>query len=131
MRKIWHGLAGMGAALAISCAAAGGGAGAAARGEMGDLAVEDGSVGGISEVPNPTPQMAKRSGKPLETLQRGHSTYMLKCGECHAYMLPENLFIDEWQDAVPKMISHAGLEPSAEQDVLAYVLAVKQAEGSE
>jgi len=98
---------------------------------MGDLGAEDPAQGGISEVPNPTRRMAEVSGKPLEQLQRGHSTYMLKCGECHVYMLPETLFVDEWQDAVPEMISHAGLESSKEQDVLAYVLAVKQLEGSE
>jgi len=81
--------------------------------------------GGISEVPNPTPAMAKKSGKPLATLQHGHATYMLKCGECHNYMLPEQIDVDEWEDAMPKMIRHAGLAADDEQAVLAYVLAVK------
>ncbi|MGE9270391.1 MAG: hypothetical protein ACQKBU_06270 [Verrucomicrobiales bacterium] len=104
---------------------AGGGAGAGA-GEMGDLSSEEPAVGGISEVPNPTPEMAAASGSSLETLQRGHVTYMLKCGECHNYMLPKDLFEDEWEDAVPEMIQHAGLQEPDEQAVLAYVLAVKQ-----
>lgn len=114
--------------LAVSSCAPGGGA---ASGEMGNLADDPNAVGGISEVPNPTPEMAAASGKPLDQLQRGHTNYMLNCGQCHEYILPEDLFIDEWEDAVPEMIGHAGLESSAERDVLAYVLAVKQAEGSE
>ncbi len=51
---------------------------------------------------------------------------MLKCGECHVYMLPKDLFQDEWEDAVPEMIKHAGLKSADEQAVLAYVLAVKK-----
>ena len=81
--------------------------------------------GGISEVPNPTPVMAKKSGTPLEKLQHGHVTYMLKCGECHNYMLPAQVDVDEWEDAMPKMIRHAGLASEDEKAVLAYVLAVK------
>lgn len=110
--------------VALLAGCAGGGAGAS-RGEMGDLAADDGEVGGISEVPNPTPEMAKASGQSLETLQRGHETYMLQCGQCHNYMLPKDLFIDEWQDAVPEMIGHAGLSTDDEKAVLAYVIAVK------
>lgn len=113
--------------LLVACGT-GGGAGAAS-GEMGDIE-DDGAVGGISEVPNPSPAMAKASGTPLDQLQHGHSTYMLQCGQCHEYMIPKNLFEDEWEDAMPKMIKHAGLQSSDEDAVLAYVLAVKKLEGS-
>ena len=81
--------------------------------------------GGISEVPNPTPAMAAKSGTPLDRLKHGHVTYMLKCGECHNYMIPKDLDVDEWEDAMPKMIRHAGLAEDDEKAVLAYVLAVK------
>lgn len=81
--------------------------------------------GGISEVPNPNAAMAAKSGTPLATLQHGHVTYMLKCGECHNYMLPQQVDVDEWQEVMPKMIRHAGLAPEDEKAVLAYVLAVK------
>jgi hypothetical protein len=54
---------------------------------------------------------------------------MLKCGECHRYELPQNLDVDEWQDTVPKMIKHAGLDPADEKAVLAYVVAVKAERG--
>jgi hypothetical protein len=50
---------------------------------------------------------------------------MLKCGECHNYMLPEQVDVDEWEDAMPKMIRHAGLAADDEKAVLSYVLAVK------
>lgn len=97
---------------------------------MGDLpAGGDPAEGGIAEVPNPTPQMAKKSGKSLAEIQRGHVVYMLKCGECHKYQLPADLDVDEWQDTVPKMIKHAGLESADEQAVLDYVIAVKTQQG--
>ena len=95
---------------------------------LGDLPEDDGTEGGISEVPNPSPKMAASSGTPLATLQHGHEVYMLKCGECHAYMIPDDLFEDEWQDAMPRMIRHAGLPSQDEKDVLAYVMAVKKEE---
>jgi hypothetical protein len=110
--------------LLVRCAPGSG----AASGEMGDLPDEEPAVGGISEVPNPTPEMARKSGMPLETLQRGHVVYMLKCAECHVYMLPQDLFVDEWEDALPKMIAHAGLESADEKAVLDYVVAVGTAE---
>ncbi len=93
--------------------------------EAGDEPAE----GGIAEVPNPSASMAKKSGKPLEQIQRGHEVYMLKCGECHRYELPQNLDVDEWQDTVPTMINHAGLESADEKAVLAYVVAVKMERG--
>lgn len=97
---------------------------------MGDLpAGDEPAEGGIAEVPNPNPEMAKKSGKPLSQIQHGHVVYMLKCGECHSYQLPEDLDVDEWQDTMPKMIQHAGLEPADEQAVLDYVVAVKMQQG--
>ena len=110
--------------MAIGCVPMSGG------GSMGDMAAEDdGAVGGISEVPNPDARMSKLSGTPLDRLQRGHVVYMLKCGECHAYQLPENVDIMDWEDAMPKMIGHAGLPKSDEKAVLDYVIAVKKQKG--
>ena len=92
---------------------------------------DDGSVGGISEVPNPTAAMAKMSGTPLGRLQRGHEVYMLNCGQCHEYQLPEEVDIMDFEDAMPKMINHAGLPSSDEKAVLDYVVAVKKQKGVE
>jgi cytochrome c5 len=92
---------------------------------------DDGSVGGISEVPNPSESMAKKSGKPLSQLQRGHEVYMLNCGQCHAYELPEKVDIMDWEDVMPKMIGHAGLSSSDEKAVLDYVIAVKKEKGQD
>jgi hypothetical protein len=98
--------------------------------EMGDLeAGGEPAEGGIVEVPNPNASMAQKSGKTLTNLQRGHEVYMLQCGQCHRYVLPQDLDVDEWQMAVPKMIGHAGLEAADEQAVLAYVVAVKTDRG--
>ena len=104
--------------------------GSASSAVMGDLPQgDDPAVGGISEVPNPTAAMASKSGKSLPQIQRGHVVYMLKCGECHKYQLPEDLDVDEWQETMPKMIKHAGLEAADEQAVLDYVIAVKVQQG--
>jgi len=116
----------LGCALVLAGCAPGGG------GQVADMGGgDDGSVGGISEVPNPDATMAKLSGKPLSQLQRGHEVYMLNCGQCHAYQLPEKVDIMDWEDAMPKMIGHAGLESSDETAVLAYVKAVKKVKGQE
>ena len=110
--------------LWVGCAPGTGG------GQAGDMASgDDGAVGGISEVPNPDEKMAKLIGKPLSQLQRGHEVYMLKCGECHQYQLPEHVDIMDWEDAMPKMIGHAGLPNSDEKAVLDYVVAVKKQKG--
>ena len=114
----------LGAAILVSC----GGMGKAP--DLGDVqAGDEPAEGGIKEVPNPSPSMAKKGGKPLSQLQRGHEVYMLHCGECHKYKLPQDLDIDEWQEAMPKMIGHAGLESADEKAVLDYVVAVKLERG--
>jgi len=98
---------------------------------MGDIpAGDEPAEGGIAEVPNPTAEMALKSGKSLEQLQQGHVVYMLKCGECHRYMLPKYVKAEKWQVTIPKMIQHAGLGATDEKAVLNYVLAVKAMEGS-
>ena len=108
----------------VSCA----GSGSAPN--LGDMEAGGEPVeGGIKEVPNPSVAMAKKSAKPLSQLQRGHEIYMLKCGECHVYQLPQNLDVDEWQETVPKMIKHAGLESADEKAVLDYLIAVKMERG--
>lgn len=110
----------LGTCWVVSCA----GIGSAPK--PGDMeAGSEPAEGGIKEVPNPSAAMAKKSGKALDQIQRGHEVYMLHCGECHKYKLPQDLDIDEWQTAVPKMIGHAGLEKSDEKAVLDYVVAVK------
>lgn len=113
----------------VSCTD-GGGAGAAGRGEMGDLpAGSQGEMGGISDIPNPTATMAAKSGKQLSALQRGHEVFMLKCGECHYYMMPEKVDIMDWEDTMPEMIRHAGLGRAEERAVLDYVIAVRAMHG--
>lgn len=114
----------LGTGILVSC----GGVGKAP--EVGDIqAGDEPAEGGIKEVPNPSPAMAKKSGKPLGQLQRGHFVYMLHSGECHHYKLPQDLDIDEWQEAMPKMIGHAGLETADEKAVLDCVVAVKLERG--
>lgn len=106
--------------------------GCGGSGQIGDLPPDDeGSVGGISEVPNPTEEMASMSGNSLSQLQRGHVVYMLKCGECHEYQLPERVDIMDFEDAMPQMINHAGLPSSDEKAVLDYIIAVKKQKGIE
>ena len=128
MKTQWVALSVLALAL-VGCVPSGGGAGGGTLGDMGSG--DDGSVGGISEVPNPTAEMAKLSGKPLSQLQRGHEVYMLNCGQCHQYQLPEKVDIMDWEDSMPKMIGHAGLASADETAVLAYVKAVKKSKGQD
>lgn len=65
----------------------------------------------------------------MSRLQRGHEVYMLKCGECHNYMLPQVIDEDRWEQKLPKMISHAGLGTVEEQAVMDYVIGVKRLKG--
>lgn len=116
--------------IGLGLASCAGGGGGASSGSMGDLqAGDEPAEGGISDVPNPSPEMAAKSGLPLQRLQRGHEVYMLKCGECHTYMLPQNVDLEDWQDALPKMIRHAGLGDAEEKAVLDYVIGVKKMKG--
>lgn len=86
-------------------------------------------TGGISDIPNPSREMAAKSGKSFTAIQRGHEVFMLKCGECHYYMMPEKVDLMDWEDAVPEMIRHAGMGRTEEKAVLDYVIAVRSMHG--
>jgi cytochrome c5 len=77
------------------------------------------------QAPLPTMAMATSSGKPLETLQRGHSVYLLKCSECHEAMMPDDVSNNDWHVVVPGMAWNAGITPQEEAAVLDYILAAK------
>lgn len=113
------------ATMAVALMACGVGGSGASQGQMGDLGGDEPAEGGISNVPNPSAEMAKKSGKSLSRLQKGHEIYMLKCGECHNYMLPQVIDEARWEKKLPKMISHAGLGEAEEQAVMDYVIGVK------
>lgn len=105
----------------VACAGPGGGGG----GNVGDLSGGDPAEGGISEVPNPQPAMAAKSGKALAQLQRGHEVYMLKCAECHAYKLPRNIDVGRWTAGKLKTECSSDLGPAQVRAVVDYVTAVK------
>ena len=116
--------------IATGCAPGGGVGAAAADGNLGDLPPEaPGTVGGISDIPNPSVEMATKSGKTLTSIRRGHEIFMLKCGECHYYMMPEEVDIMDWEDTMPEMVRHAGLGRAEEHAVLDYVVAVRAMHG--
>lgn len=120
----------LGALGLMSCGGTGSTAATGSESVMGDLpAGGEPAEGGIAEVPNPSAEMAAKSGKPLAALQRGHVVFMLKCGECHRYQQPKDLDVDEWEETLPKMIGHAGLESADEKAVLDYVIGVKKLQG--
>ncbi len=74
----------------------------------------------------PSVEMASRSGKPLTTLQRGHSVYLAQCTRCHEAKLPESISHEDWHVVVPGMAWNAGISKADEKAVLAYLLAAKQ-----
>lgn len=77
------------------------------------------------QAPLPTMAMATASGKPLETIQRGYSVYLLKCAECHEAMMPDDVTKEDWHVVVPGMAWNAGITPQEEAAVLDYILAAK------
>ncbi len=105
--------------VAVGLAACAGGGG------MGNMGGADPLEGGISEVPNPNPTMAAKSGKSIDQLQRGHEMYMLKCAECHSYKLPQNIDVARWQAG--KLKSECGIDLASgdTRAVVDYVSAVK------
>ncbi len=111
-------MAGLAAGGLLACAGGGGGG-------AGDIGGADPAEGGISEVPNPNPAMAAKSGKPLGQLQRGHETYMLKCAECHAYKLPQNIDVPRWSAGALKRDCSSDLNAADTRAVVDYVSAVK------
>jgi mono/diheme cytochrome c family protein len=82
--------------------------------------------GGISEVPNPSPEMSQKSSVSLDKLQQGHAVYMLRCAECHQYPLPNQLAEVDFIDTIPEMVRHSGITKTEGDAVLAYILAVKK-----
>jgi hypothetical protein len=77
------------------------------------------------QAPAPTQAMAEASGKGLDRLQRGHSVYLLKCGECHEAMMPDDVSKDDWHVVVPGMAWNAGISEAEEEAVLDYIFAAK------
>lgn len=78
--------------------------------------------------PPATAEMAQRSGKSLAQLQQGHAVYINHCGRCHEHQLPGSVNTEDWHVVVPGMAWNAGLKPSDEKAVLAYLLAAKQSQ---
>lgn len=106
----------------IGCGGPGGGGGANPGALSGG---EDPAEGGISEVPNPRAAMAAKSGKSLAQLQLGHEVYMRKCGECHAYQLPQHIEVAKWNAGKLKTDCGSDLGSAEVRAVVDYVSAVK------
>ena len=84
------------------------------------------SCAGPKQAPLPSADMAARSGKRLETLQRGHAVFLAQCTRCHEAKLPETISHEDWHLVVPGMAWNAGISKADEKAVLAYLLAAKQ-----
>lgn len=76
-------------------------------------------------VVEPTQAMAEKARVPVATLQRGHSVYIRKCGECHELMMPADVSKADWHVVVPGMAWNAGISRADEDAVLQYILAAK------
>lgn len=81
-----------------------------------------------------TPAMldaAKRRspGASEASLERGRAAFAKKCKECHTLPDPASKTADEWPGLVEKMGKMAELDAPARQDVLSYVLAVRDTSG--
>ena len=81
---------------------------------------------GNKSAPVPTHAMAKQSGFSYDAVGRGYDTYMIKCGECHMHILPDDIPAKDWHNIVPGMAWNSGIAKSDEDNLLKYLIAAKQ-----
>lgn len=86
-----------------------------------------GVVGGLAcgaSFPRATPEIAEKSGLPLETLEKGRQRYLVKCGGCHPLYSPAERTDDQWAEDVEEMRSLARLTPEDVHFILTYLQTV-------
>ncbi|MDB4141962.1 hypothetical protein N9162_00395 [bacterium] len=71
--------------------------------------------------PEPSPQMAKASGKSYSDLKEGHGVYMKQCAQCHEHRVPSSTTLPEWHDKVSAMSAIAGLSKVEEKSLQTYL----------
>lgn len=80
--------------------------------------------------PAPSVAMADASGVPVEKLQRGRAVYVTDCTRCHEAKMPKSVSEEDWHIVLPGMAWNASISDADEEAVEAYILAVRQMEGS-
>ena len=80
----------------------------------------------VGAPPEPTADMAARSGIALETLRRGHGVYLTQCGSCHALIHPRKFKPEEWKLVVPGMCWNAGVHRADGAALMKYLLAASR-----
>ena len=92
------------------------------------------SVACVSALPEPTPGQlaAARATEPelsLEDLQRGRTTYIQRCGSCHALRAPNERAPEAWPLEVQRMQTQhqVRLTPEELRDILRYLGAASRA----
>jgi len=64
-----------------------------------------------------------------DTLQRGHDTFLASCGRggfCHKLPTPKSRTPQQWPVILDRMAKKAGLDDAQKQDILRFVLAVRE-----
>jgi cytochrome c5 len=89
-----------------------------------------GCGGGASGPPAVTPAMVSRSKQSWpeasqDALDKGRSTFMSKCKQCHALPKPTAKTAEEWPAQVEKMGKLAKLNQEQKDQVLHYLLAAR------
>jgi mono/diheme cytochrome c family protein len=91
------------------------------------------SVACVPAIPPPTTAQlaAARASDPdlsLEDLQRGHDTYVKRCGSCHALRSPSERAPDAWPLEVRRMQTQHQVRLSADEqrDIVRYLRAASQ-----
>lgn len=92
------------------------------------------SVACVSALPEPTPGQlaaarATEPGLSLEDLQRGRTTYIQRCGSCHALRAPNERSAEAWPLEVQRMQTQhqVRLTPDEQRDILRYLVAASRA----
>lgn len=73
--------------------------------------------------PEPTAEMARRAGQPLEHIGMGYWVFQRKCLECHEARVPEDPTDKNFHPLMKGMVWNAGLTTQEVDGVLSYLQA--------
>lgn len=63
----------------------------------------------------------KRSGVPVDTLEKGRQLYIRSCGSCHTLYLPGKFTALQWENQVSRMQERSNITGEQKEVILKYL----------